>query len=59
MSAARRRPSAGPDLGQGLVEYALVIVGIALVATVILVVFPDQVSAGLDLIGDAIDRATR
>ena len=45
--------------GQGLVEYGLVLAGIALVAAVILVFFGDAVSHGLDLIGDAIDRATR
>lgn len=45
--------------GQGIVEYALVIAGIALVAAVILVFFGDAVSRGLDLIGNAIDAATR
>ena len=45
--------------GQGVVEYVLVVAGIALVTAVILLVFPDQVASGLDLIPDAIDRATR
>ena len=45
--------------GQGIVEYALVIAGVALVAAVILIFFGDAVSHGLDLVGNAIDAATR
>lgn len=45
--------------GQGIVEYALVIAGVAIVAAVILLVFGDAVSRGLDLVGNVIDAATR
>ncbi len=44
--------------GQGLVEYGLIIGGIAVVAVVTLVFFGDQVAAVLDFIGSLIDQAT-
>ena len=44
--------------GQGLVEYGLIVSGIAVVALITLVFFRDQVAFVLDLIGNAIDRAT-
>jgi Flp pilus assembly pilin Flp len=48
-------PSTG---GQGIVEYGLILSGIAVVAVVTLVFFGDQVAQVLDLIGNAIDSAT-
>lgn len=56
-SAGLRRPDVD-QRGQGLVEYGLILAGVALVAIVTLVFFPDQVAAVLDLIGNAIDQAT-
>jgi Flp pilus assembly pilin Flp len=44
--------------GQGLVEYGLILGGIAVVAIVTLVFFGDVVAQVLDLIGNAIDQAT-
>ncbi len=52
---ARGAPRAG---GQGLVEYGLIIGGIAAVAVVTLLFFGDQVAAVLDFIGNLIDQAT-
>lgn len=43
--------------GQGLVEYGLILAGIAAVAVVALVFFGDQVAFVIDAIGTAIDRA--
>ncbi len=66
-AVARRRTCAGSPAGrdgqaggagQGLVEYGLIVAGIAVVAVITLVFFGDQVAAVLDLIGNAIDRAT-
>ncbi len=48
----------GPSRGQGLVEYGLILLGIALVATVALVFFGDLVARALDIIANAIDQAT-
>ncbi len=48
----------GSAAGQGLVEYGLILGGIAVVAIITLVFFGDQVAAVLDLIGTAIDQAT-
>jgi Flp pilus assembly pilin Flp len=45
--------------GQGLVEYALILGLSALLAVVILVFFGSSVSAALEIIGHAIDEATR
>ena len=44
--------------GQGLVEYGLILGGIAIVAIVTLVFFGDVVAQVLDWIGNLIDRAT-
>jgi Flp pilus assembly pilin Flp len=44
--------------GQGLVEYGLIVGGIAVVALVTLVFFGDQVAQVLDFIGSLIDQAT-
>lgn len=44
--------------GQGLVEYALILAGIAVVAIVILVFFGDVVARLLDFVGNLIDQAT-
>jgi len=44
--------------GQGLVEYGLILTGVAIVAIVTLVFFGDQVAWVLDVIGSAIDQAT-
>lgn len=44
--------------GQGLVEYGLILAGVAVVAVVTLVFFGDVVAQLLDFIGNAIDHAT-
>ena len=44
--------------GQGIVEYGIILGGIAAVAIVILVFFGDVVAQVLDVIGNAIDSAT-
>ena len=44
-------------VGQGLVEYTLILSLIAIVAIVSLVVFGDAIAAMLQLIGDEIDKA--
>lgn len=46
------------ERGQGIVEYGLILGGIAVVAVVTLVFFGDVVAHVLDLIGGAIDQAT-
>ena len=53
-------PSGGHRIagGQGIVEYGLILGGIAVVAVVILVFFGDVVAEVLDIIGNAIDSAT-
>ena len=43
---------------QGLVEYGLILAGVAVVAIVTLVFFGDVVAHLLDFIGNAIDHAT-
>ena len=55
---ARFRCRFGRPRGQGLVEYGLILAGIALVATVTLVFFGDLVARALDIIATAIDQAT-
>lgn len=57
----RTAPGARPggSGGQGIVEYGLVLAGIGLVATLLLVVFPDAVARGLDVIAEVVARATR
>lgn len=57
-SARRRRARRATERGQGLVEYGLILTGIAVVAIVTLVFFGDQVAGILDLIGNLIDRAS-
>jgi Flp pilus assembly pilin Flp len=44
--------------GQGLVEYGLILTGSALVAVVLLVFFGGTMSAILEAIGQAIERAS-
>ena len=46
------------ERGQGLVEYGLILGGIAIVAIVTLIFFGDVVAQVLDWIGNLIDRAT-
>ena len=46
------------DAGQGLVEYGLILVGSALFALVLLVFFGGTLSAVLEAIGEAIERAS-
>ncbi len=46
------------ERGQGLVEYGLILSGIAIVAIVTLVFFGDALAHVLDVIGNAIDQAT-
>ena len=45
-------------LGQGLVEYGLILAGSALVAVVLLVFFGGTLSAVLEVIGEAIEQAS-
>jgi Flp pilus assembly pilin Flp len=52
------RHELGGALGQGLVEYGLILGLSALLAVVILVFFGGAVSAALELIGRAVDEAT-
>jgi Flp pilus assembly pilin Flp len=51
-----RRPAGG--LGQGLVEYGLILALAALVAVVVLVFLGGTLSAVLEAIGEAIERAS-
>ena len=53
-----RRPARSWALGQGIVEYGLILSGSALLAVVLLVVFGSTLSAFLQAVGDAIDAAT-
>ena len=46
------------EIGQGLVEYGLILVLSALVAVVVLVFFGGAISAVLEAIGQAIERAS-
>ena len=57
-SAARLRPARGASLGQGVVEYGLILSLSALLAIVLLVFFGGTLSAFLQAVGDAIDAAT-
>jgi Flp pilus assembly pilin Flp len=50
-----RRPR---ESGQGLVEYGLILAGSTVVALVLLVFFGGTMSALLEAIGQAIDRAS-
>ncbi len=59
--SARRpepRPAARRPVGQGIVEYALILGLGALLAIVILVFFADAVAAALEFIGRLVDEAT-
>ena len=58
MGAICRRPSIDA-LGQGLVEYGLVIALTAVLTVVWLVIFGGAISDALTAIGRAIDEATR
>ena len=51
----RRWPA---ELGQGLVEYGLILALSAVVAMVVLVFFGGTLSAVLEAIGEAIERAS-
>ena len=53
-----RDPVLTAECGQGLVEYGLILGGIAIVAIVTLVFFGDALASVLDVIGNAIDQAT-
>jgi Flp pilus assembly pilin Flp len=46
------------ESGQGLVEYGLILAGSAVVAVVVLVFFGGTLSAVLEAIGEAIERAS-
>jgi Flp pilus assembly pilin Flp len=54
----RRRTSRRGRLGQGVVEYGLILSLSALLAIVLLVFFGGTLSAFLQAVGDAIDAAT-
>jgi Flp pilus assembly pilin Flp len=54
--AERSRDAA--ELGQGVVEYGLILALSALVAVVILVFFGGTLSAILEVIGEAIEQAS-
>ena len=55
----RRSSPAEPDfLGQGIVEYGLILALSALLAVVLLVFFGGTLSAFLQAVGDAIDTAS-
>lgn len=53
------RRAGAPETGQGLVEYGIILGGIAVLAATILIFFSGVVAHLLDLIGNAIDQATR
>ena len=53
-----RRHALDPELGQGVVEYGLILGGSALVALVLLLVFGGTLSAFLQVVGNAIDAAS-
>ena len=60
---ARGRPARpvralAPGLGQGVVEYGLILSLSAALAVVLLVVFGGTLSAVLEAVGDAIDAAS-
>ena len=52
------REARGPQGGQGLVEYSLILALMAVVAVVALVFFGDAIAAALQFIGDEIDRSS-
>jgi Flp pilus assembly pilin Flp len=51
-----RQPGAG-RAGQGLVEYALILALVVIIAVVVLVFFGPQLAWALSLIGTEIDKA--
>jgi Flp pilus assembly pilin Flp len=51
-------PGSGSTLGQGLIEYGLILSLSALLAVVLLVFFGGTLSALLQVVGDAIDAAS-
>jgi len=57
--ARDRCPDTPHALGQGLVEYGLILALMAVVAVVVLVFFGDAIAAALEIIADEIDRASR
>ena len=58
MPRRRADPRTAPELGQGFVEYGLILSGSALLALILLVFFGGTVSAFLQVVGDAIDAAS-
>jgi Flp pilus assembly pilin Flp len=58
MTAGRALGTWLEDEGQGLVEYGLILGGSALLALVLLVFFGGTMSAILEAIGQAIERAS-
>lgn len=56
--ARRRGAGAGPDHGQGVVEYGLILALTSALTAAWLLVFGGAVAEALTLIGEAIDRAT-
>ena len=58
MAAGRRLRAWSYEVGQGLVEYGLILAGSALLAMVVLVFFGGTISAVLEVIGEAIERAS-
>ena len=58
MSRLADRGLRGRVLGQGVVEYGLILGGSALLALILLVFFGATLSAFLQVVGDAIDAAS-
>ena len=54
----RGGPRGADELGQGVVEYGLILAGSALVAAVLLLFFGGTLSAVLEAIGEAIEQAS-
>jgi len=57
-AAKARDAGKARELGQGFVEYGLILSGSALLALILLVFFGGTVSAFLQVVGDAIDAAS-
>jgi Flp pilus assembly pilin Flp len=58
MATGRALRAWSDEVGQGLVEYGLILAGSALLAMVVLVFFGGTISAVLEVIGEAIERAS-
>jgi Flp pilus assembly pilin Flp len=58
MAAGQTLRAWSDEVGQGLVEYGLILAGSALLAMVVLVFFGGTISAVLEVIGEAIERAS-